>query len=551
MSITTVGPRYPGTFGSNGWTNLSRTSADDASYASAALTDAPYYTEGDYVSGFSFSSDSIPSNAVITEFTVAGEWYGSSTGITFYLQAKTSYPTGSNRGGLQSSEDKTSATAITATYTTNLPTVSELAASTFGVNLIADASGSRTAYCDYIRLSAKYYVPATVTTTAVTSVTETTASSGGNATDDGSGTISARGVCWNTSGSPTIADSKTTNGSGTGSFTSSLTGLWSSTTYSVRAYATTEDGTAYGPEVTFTTQGSSSRSLVARPFTTRAAAAETIVRTGSGIIDWWIEGDVARAEVRPTSVDEVPRSRWYTVSRDTPGASVSVIMDSEDTPDIICVVYRSYQVTDKRDGTVLRAYRPAAPTSIIERVRVIDLTGQYMSVADAETYADNVLLRLAEDVMTASITVRGGLYTVDGHFRPAPLILAGDWIDVLDLPGHVPTYITGTTYSRADNSVTITTGGREQDELVVPGISSLPQALQVYGEVASEVYDPGGDTGGTGGGGDEPDIVEDDFKPGYFDDPGTPPGGRKTGDLPYTPGQYTLPNQPSSGGFLK
>jgi hypothetical protein len=207
-------------------------------------------------------------------------------------------------------------------------------------------------------------------------------------------------------------------------------------------------------------------------------------------------------------------------------------MDSEDTPDIICVVYRSYQVTNKRDGTVLRAYRPAAPTSIIERVRVIDLTGQYMSVADAETYADNVLLRIAEDVMTASITVRGGLYTVDGHFRPAPLILAGDWIDVLDLPGHVPTYITGTTYSRADNSVTITTGGREQDELVVPGISSLPTPLQVYGEVASEVYDPGdtGDTGGgdIGGGTDPtvPDLPGDDYN-----DIG-PPVPKPPGELP-------------------
>ncbi len=516
MSTTTVGPRYPGTFGLGGWDNLSRTSADDASYASAALISAPYYQESDYVSGFSFSSDSIPSNAVITEFTVAGEWYGSATGIDFWMYAMTSWG-GSLRGGSLTSKDKTSATAITATYTTNLPTVSELSASTFGVWIYADASASRTAYCDYVRLSAKYYVPATVTTTAVTSVTETTASSGGNATDDGSGTISARGVCWNTSGSPTVADSKTTDSSGTGVFTSSLTGLWPSTTY--------EDGTAYGPEVTFTTKGSSSRSLVARPFTTRAAAAETIVRTGSGIIDWWIEGDVARAEVRPTSVEDVPRNRWYTVSRDTPGASVSVVMDSEDTPDIICVVYRSYQVTNKRDGTVLRAYRPAAPTSIIERVRVIDLTGQYMSVADAETYADNVLLRLAEDVMTASITVRGGLYTVDGHFRPAPLILAGDWIDVIDLPGHVPTYITGTTYSRAENSVTITTGGREQDELVVPGISSLPQALQVYGEVASEVYDPG-DTGDTGGGDPPPDKPGDDYNDIL------PPAPKEPGVLP-------------------
>ena len=95
----------------------------------------------------------------------------------------------------------------------------------------------------------------TVTTTSVTNITATTATSGGNVTSDGGATVTARGVCWSTSHNPTASNSHTTNGSGTGSFPISITGLTSGTTYYVRAYATNSVGTAYGSEVNFTTSG--------------------------------------------------------------------------------------------------------------------------------------------------------------------------------------------------------------------------------------------------------------------------------------------------------
>jgi hypothetical protein len=84
-------------------------------------------------------------------------------------------------------------------------------------------------------------------------ITDNTSSSGGNITSDGGSIITARGVCWNTSKNPTIADSKTMDGSGSGKFTSFLTGLSENTLYYVRAYATNEVGTAYGNEVSVTT----------------------------------------------------------------------------------------------------------------------------------------------------------------------------------------------------------------------------------------------------------------------------------------------------------
>ncbi|OGD09930.1 MAG: hypothetical protein A2Y86_00420 [Candidatus Aminicenantes bacterium RBG_13_62_12] len=93
----------------------------------------------------------------------------------------------------------------------------------------------------------------TVTTAAVSNITGSSADSGGNVTSDGGESVTARGVCWNTTGSPTTADSSTSNGTGTGAFTSSLTGLTPGTTYYVRAYATNSVGTAYGGQETFTT----------------------------------------------------------------------------------------------------------------------------------------------------------------------------------------------------------------------------------------------------------------------------------------------------------
>ncbi len=93
----------------------------------------------------------------------------------------------------------------------------------------------------------------TVTTATVSSVTATSAVCGGNVTADGGATVTARGVCWNTAGNPAVTDSKTTDGSGIGSFTSSISGLSANTLYYVRAYATNSAGTGYGNEETFTT----------------------------------------------------------------------------------------------------------------------------------------------------------------------------------------------------------------------------------------------------------------------------------------------------------
>ena len=94
----------------------------------------------------------------------------------------------------------------------------------------------------------------TITTANATSVLTTTATVVGNVTAWGGDTVKSRGVCWNTTGTPTTADSKTDNGSGIGSFTGTLTSLTPNATYHVRAFAANSVGTGYGNEVVFTTQ---------------------------------------------------------------------------------------------------------------------------------------------------------------------------------------------------------------------------------------------------------------------------------------------------------
>ena len=93
----------------------------------------------------------------------------------------------------------------------------------------------------------------TLTTLEATAITQTTANSGGDITSNGGATITASGVCWSTDNNPEASGSHTTDGTTTGIFTSSITGLTSNTTYYARAYGTNSEGTAYGNQVSFTT----------------------------------------------------------------------------------------------------------------------------------------------------------------------------------------------------------------------------------------------------------------------------------------------------------
>jgi len=109
-----------------------------------------------------------------------------------------------------------------------------------------------TIYGDEVTFTTLPVVP-TLTTAAITAITGNSAAGGGNVTVAGGADVTVRGICFGKNHNPTVSDSKTANGTGTGAFVSALTGLKGHTIYYVRAYATNSAGTGYGPEVTFTT----------------------------------------------------------------------------------------------------------------------------------------------------------------------------------------------------------------------------------------------------------------------------------------------------------
>lgn len=91
-----------------------------------------------------------------------------------------------------------------------------------------------------------------LTTSQLTSLTSNSAWCGGTILSDGGDIVKNRGVCWSTHFNPTVYDNHTSDGEGTGSFKSNITGLIAGSHYYIRAYATNSAGTAYGNGIIFT-----------------------------------------------------------------------------------------------------------------------------------------------------------------------------------------------------------------------------------------------------------------------------------------------------------
>ncbi len=181
------------------------------------------------------------SSATVTGFIVSEGAGFSEKGVCY---GTASGPTISN------SKVAYSGTLTTATFTINLTGLSY--ATKYYARAYATIIGSGTIYGEEYSFTTLPVLP-TVTTTSITAIKGTSATGGGNVTNTGGATVTARGICYSTKTGPTIADSQTTDGTGSGAFVSSLTGLKGLTKYYVRAYATNSVGTAYGPEVSFTT----------------------------------------------------------------------------------------------------------------------------------------------------------------------------------------------------------------------------------------------------------------------------------------------------------
>ncbi|MFH0842116.1 MAG: hypothetical protein V1903_05790 [Bacteroidota bacterium] len=224
--------------------------------------------------------------------------------------------------------------------------------------------------------------PPTVSTTTVSEISYTTATSGGNVTHDGGASIISKGICWNTSSSPTIDNNTTNDGTGVGSFTSALTGLTPNLTYYARAYATNSAGTSYGSQVSFTTLKIEVPELTTTAVTSITATSAT---SGGTIIDDNGSSITARGVC------------WSTESNPTTADNKTVEESSTD-------IYIS-NLTDLQSGTVyyVRAY---ATNSI---------GTSYGNELNFTTSATVPTLTTAEiTVITSSSAVSGGDITSDG-----------------------------------------------------------------------------------------------------------------------------------------
>ncbi|MCX6277795.1 MAG: hypothetical protein NT004_06840 [Bacteroidetes bacterium] len=204
-------------------------------------------TKGSKIASFKFGNApavaTLPATSVTgTTATINGTVNPNGLATTYYFQWGTTTSYGTNT-------TTTSAGSGAVAVSVNANLTGLTGGTTYHYRLTATNSDGTSYGSDFT------FTPgaAAVTTTAATFITLNSASSGGNVTTDGGSTVTARGVCWATTASPVITGNHTTDGSGIGVFTSSITGLSANTLYHVRAYATNSSGTYYGEDLTFTT----------------------------------------------------------------------------------------------------------------------------------------------------------------------------------------------------------------------------------------------------------------------------------------------------------
>lgn len=178
--------------------------------------------------------------------------------------------------------------------------------------------------------------PIQITTTAISNITPITATSGGQIIDDGGRTIVERGVCWSTQPNPTIADSRTDDGGGTGSFSSLLFGLSPNTQYYVRAYAISTESIGYGNQLSFLTISNS------LPVDVDGNIYDTVL-IGNQV---WMKQNLRVSRYR--NGDPIPTNLGNTQWLGTSSGAYAIYKDSAQYDSLYGKLYNWYAVSDPR-----------------------------------------------------------------------------------------------------------------------------------------------------------------------------------------------------------
>jgi hypothetical protein len=205
-------------------------------------------------------------------------------------------------------------------------------------------------------------------TVAASGITTNSVLLGGFITDDGGSDITARGICWGKEPNPQISGPKTDNGKGTGSFTSSLTGLTPNTRYYAIAYATNHVGTAYGNEIQFTTS--------------QAAVATVVTKIVFGGISYY--GAIIGGQVTNDGGDPVTEKGICWTTSENPTIDNNKIIYQEYNPDAYAVYWCSMSSLQPKSVYHVRAYAiNSAGTSYGDDISITTLTVPEVITIDA------------------------------------------------------------------------------------------------------------------------------------------------------------------------
>ncbi len=220
-------------------------------------------------------------------------------------------------------------------------TLTSLTASTIYFTRAYATNSVGTAYGNQMSFTTPATLPV-LTTTSVSQISTSRATTGGNVTSDGGSTVTARGMAFGTMQNPTTANNTTSDGTGTGAFTSILTDLTASTLYYVRAHATNTLGTAYGNEVSFTT-------LAPQPCTSTSTVTDidgnlyNMIQIGTLC---WTKSNLKVSKYR--NGDNIPTGLSNSAWQNTTSGAYAIYNNNPVNDGLYGKLYNHYAVTDSR-----------------------------------------------------------------------------------------------------------------------------------------------------------------------------------------------------------
>ncbi|MCF0074906.1 DUF4347 domain-containing protein [Dyadobacter sp. CY261] len=244
-----------------------------------------------------------------------------------------------------------------------------------------------------------------LTTSQVSIYNTNTATMGGAVIDDGGEPVTEYGIVWSTSPSPTLANNKTVIGTGTGTFSQSISALPTGMQIFVRAYAINAVGTSYGNEVSFYTKTSVAAISRVSPSPTNSAAVTytvTFAQSTSGVEA--SDFTLAVSGLTGAFISEVSGSgTTYTVTIGTGTGNGTIRLDFTGTAGTVPNVSSAFNNAE--------AYEVYKVSTAASYFRTRNSTANWNAAESWESSADNsfwIPATIFPNASTAIVTVAAG-----------------------------------------------------------------------------------------------------------------------------------------------